>query len=41
VVDDADDADYPSRGVCVEMIGPERLAWTEPDVEGGMSTSIT
>jgi uncharacterized protein YndB with AHSA1/START domain len=29
------------RGVYVEVVAPERLSWTEADVEGGMTTSIT
>jgi uncharacterized protein YndB with AHSA1/START domain len=41
MVNDADGAEYPSRGVFVEVVEPERLVWTEPDVEGGMTTAIT
>jgi uncharacterized protein YndB with AHSA1/START domain len=41
MVNDADGAEYPSRGVYVEIDPPSRLVWTEPDVEGGMTTSIT
>jgi uncharacterized protein YndB with AHSA1/START domain len=40
MVDDATGAEYPSRGVFVEIRQPEKLVWTEPDVEGGMTTSI-
>jgi uncharacterized protein YndB with AHSA1/START domain len=40
MVDDATGAEYPSRGVFVEITVPEKLVWTEPDVEGGMTTSI-
>jgi hypothetical protein len=29
------------RAVYVEVRRPERLVWIEPDVEGGMTTSIT
>jgi uncharacterized protein YndB with AHSA1/START domain len=29
------------RGVYVEVTEPERLVWTEQDVEGGMPTSLT
>lgn len=29
------------RGVFVEVVEPERLVWTERDVEGGMTTDIT
>jgi uncharacterized protein YndB with AHSA1/START domain len=41
MVNDADGAEYPMRGVFVEVVPPERLSWTEADVEGGMTTSIT
>jgi len=41
MVNDADGAQYPSRGVYVEVVEPEKLVWTEPDVEGAMITSIT
>ena len=41
MVNDANGAEYPSRGVFVEVVEPEKLVWTEPDVEGGMTTSIT
>jgi uncharacterized protein YndB with AHSA1/START domain len=41
MVNDADGAEYPSRGVYVEIDPPSTLVWTEPDVEGGMTTSIT
>jgi len=41
MVNDTDGAEYPTRGVYVEVDPPGRLAWTEPDVEGGMTTSIT
>jgi uncharacterized protein YndB with AHSA1/START domain len=41
MVNDADGAEYPSRGVFVEIVPPEKLSWTEPDVEGGMTTTIT
>ena len=29
------------RGVFVEVVKPEKLVWTEADVEGGMTTSVT
>lgn len=32
---------YTMRAVYVEVRRPERLAWTEPDLEGGMTTTIT
>jgi len=41
MVNDADGAEYPMRAVFVEVVAPERLVFTEPDVEGGMTTSIT
>jgi uncharacterized protein YndB with AHSA1/START domain len=41
MVNDADGAEYPMRGVFVEVVPPERLSWTEADVEGGMTTSVT
>jgi uncharacterized protein YndB with AHSA1/START domain len=41
MVDDASGAEYPMRGVFVEVVPPEKLAWAEQDVEGGMMTSIT
>jgi uncharacterized protein YndB with AHSA1/START domain len=41
MVNDADGTEYPSRGVFVEIVEPETLVWSEPDVEGGMTTSIT
>jgi len=41
MVNDATGEQYPTRGVYVEIVPPERLVWTEPDVEGGMTTAIT
>jgi uncharacterized protein YndB with AHSA1/START domain len=41
MVNDADGAEYPMRGVYVEVNEPEKLVWTEADVEGGMTTSLT
>jgi uncharacterized protein YndB with AHSA1/START domain len=41
MVDDATGAEYPMTGVFVEVVPPEKLAWGERDVEGGMMTSIT
>jgi uncharacterized protein YndB with AHSA1/START domain len=41
MVDDATGAEYPSRGVFVEVRAPERIVFTEPGVAGGMTTSIT
>ena len=39
MVNDADGAQYPSRGVYLEIVEPERLVWTEPD--SGMTTTST
>jgi uncharacterized protein YndB with AHSA1/START domain len=41
MVNDADGSEYPTRAVYVEVSRPDRLVWTEPDVEGGMLTVIT
>ncbi len=41
MVNDADGAEYPMRGVFVEVVEPVRLVWTERDAEGGMTTSLT
>ena len=41
MVNDADGAEYPMKGVFVDVEPPARLSWTEQDVEGGMVTSIT
>ncbi|MCU1454906.1 MAG: hypothetical protein JWN46_3052 [Acidimicrobiales bacterium] len=41
MVNDEDGAEYPFRGVFVEVVEPEKLVWTEPDVEGGMTSSLT
>ena len=40
MVNDADGAEYPTRGVYVEIIENEKLVWSEADTEGGMTTSI-
>lgn len=37
----ADGSRYIMRAVYVEVDPPERLVWSEPDVEGGMTTTIT
>ena len=39
MVNDADGSEYPSRGVFVEIVAPERLVWSEPD--SGMTTTST
>ena len=41
MVNDSDGAEYPHRGVYVEVDKPNKLSWTEPDVEGGMLSSLT
>jgi len=41
MVNDADGSSYPMRAVYREVQRPERLVWTEADVEGGMTTTIT
>ena len=41
MVNDSDGAQYPNSGVYVEVDKPSKLSWTEPDVEGGMLTSLT
>jgi len=41
MVNDGDGSEYTMRAVYVDVVRPERLVWTEPDVEGGMTTVIT
>lgn len=41
MVNDADGSAYTMRATYVDVRRPERLEWIEPDVEGGMRTSIT
>jgi uncharacterized protein YndB with AHSA1/START domain len=41
MVSDADGSQYTMHAVYVEIRRPERLVWTESDVEGGMTTTIT
>ena len=41
MVSDADGSAYTMRAVYVEVSRPDRLVWTEADVEGGMLTTIT
>jgi uncharacterized protein YndB with AHSA1/START domain len=36
-----DGSTYTMRAVYVEVRRPEKLAWIEPDLEGGMTTTIT
>src|SRR6266511_2567499 len=41
MVNDVDGGTYTMRAIYVEVRRPERLVWIEPDVEGGMRTTIT
>ncbi|MCU1359806.1 MAG: hypothetical protein JWN99_1095 [Ilumatobacteraceae bacterium] len=41
MVNDENGETYPMRAVFVEVVAPERIVFSEPDVEGGMTTSIT
>lgn len=41
MVNDADGSEYSMKAVYVEIDPPQRLVFTEPDVEGGMTTTIT
>jgi uncharacterized protein YndB with AHSA1/START domain len=41
MVSTADGTSYTMRAVYQEVVRPERLVWTEPDIEGGMTTTIT
>jgi uncharacterized protein YndB with AHSA1/START domain len=41
MVNVADGSQYTMRAVYITVDRPARLAWTEPDVEGGMVTTIT
>jgi uncharacterized protein YndB with AHSA1/START domain len=41
MVNDADGSTYTMRAVYVEVTPPNRLVWTEADVEGGMKTTVT
>jgi uncharacterized protein YndB with AHSA1/START domain len=41
MVNDGDGSQYTMRAVYVEVRRPDRLVWTEPGVEGGMTTTIT
>jgi len=41
MVNDTDGSSYTMRAVYAEVRRPERLVWIEPDVEGGMRTTIT
>jgi uncharacterized protein YndB with AHSA1/START domain len=41
MISDADGSQYTMRAVYVEVTRPERLIWTEPDIENGMTTTVT
>jgi uncharacterized protein YndB with AHSA1/START domain len=41
MVNDADGSQYLMRAVYLQVQRPELLVWTEPGVEGGMTTTIT
>jgi uncharacterized protein YndB with AHSA1/START domain len=41
MVNRADGSQYTMRATYLEVSRPERLAWIEADVEGGMTTTIT
>jgi uncharacterized protein YndB with AHSA1/START domain len=41
MVSDADDSEYSMRATYVEVEPPAKLVWTEADVEGGMTTTVT
>jgi uncharacterized protein YndB with AHSA1/START domain len=41
MISDADGSQYTMRAIYVEVTRPERLVWTEPDIEDGMTTTVT
>lgn len=41
MINDENGEQYPTNAEFVEVDPPEKLSWREPDVEGGMLTSIT
>jgi uncharacterized protein YndB with AHSA1/START domain len=41
MVSDADGSTYTMRAIYTEVRRPDRLEWIEPDVEGGMRTTVT
>jgi uncharacterized protein YndB with AHSA1/START domain len=41
MVNDENGEEYPMQAVFVEVVVPEKLVWSEPGVEGGMTTSMT
>lgn len=41
MVNDADGSTYTMRAVYLEIRRPDRLVWTEADVVGGLTTTVT
>jgi uncharacterized protein YndB with AHSA1/START domain len=41
MVNDSDGSRYTMRAIYLDVRRPEKLVWTEPGVEGGMTTTIT
>ena len=41
IVNDSDGGRYTMRAIYLEVRRPEKLVWTEPGVEGGMTTTVT
>jgi uncharacterized protein YndB with AHSA1/START domain len=41
MVNDENGEVYPTKAVFIEVDEPHKLVWSEPEVEGGMTTSIT
>lgn len=41
MVNDADGSQYTMRAIYLEISRPAKIVWTEPTVEGGMTTTIT
>ena len=41
MVNDAEGTSYTMRAIYTEVRRPDRLVWTEADLEGGMTTTIT
>ncbi len=41
MVNDATGDEYPMKAVFIDVVPPERLVWSEPDVEGGMTSTVT
>ena len=41
MMNDADGSHYTMRAVYIEVHRPDKLVWTEPGTEGGMTTTIT